>query len=161
MDLTNHKQPINFTTFNMALTFNEPVWHPYCDMFKTNVPKPRFEIGLWKYNMRLNLYISNFYVNIAEHELKHATVLQLDRRSFWRKMNHAQREYTIRILIQKAISEEQVYRVVNGLPRISPLSEIIPTRYEVCPQCNGKAQSLGGGNYFCLDCEWDNMDVLP
>ena len=27
-----------------------------------------------------------------------------------------------------------------------------------CPKCGGKVQSIGKGSYFCLDCDWDNLE---
>jgi len=43
-----------------------------------------------------------------------------------------------------------------------PLSqrEGVPAAVVKCPQCNGQLQRIGGENYFCLDCDWDNLPTL-
>ncbi len=29
-----------------------------------------------------------------------------------------------------------------------------------CPECDGEIQQIGGANYFCLECSWDNLPAL-
>ena len=29
-----------------------------------------------------------------------------------------------------------------------------------CPECSGEIQRIGGANYFCLECDWDNLPAL-
>ena len=29
-----------------------------------------------------------------------------------------------------------------------------------CPECGSKVQALGKAHQFCLDCDWDNLEVL-
>ena len=29
-----------------------------------------------------------------------------------------------------------------------------------CPECGGEIQRIGGENYFCLECNWDNLPAL-
>ena len=40
------------------------------------------------------------------------------------------------------------------------LQEGSPTKVTECPKCCGEVQRIGGENYFCLECDWDNLTAL-
>jgi len=44
-------------------------------------------------------------------------------------------------------------------PRVSSTAQTHQTFTE-CPECGGKVQCIGGNDYFCLDCNWDNMKPM-
>ena len=35
-----------------------------------------------------------------------------------------------------------------------------PATITECPECSGEVQRIGGENYFCLECNWDNLPAL-
>jgi hypothetical protein len=35
-----------------------------------------------------------------------------------------------------------------------------PVTIAKCPECDGEVQRIGGPNYFCLECNWDNLTAL-
>jgi hypothetical protein len=47
------------------------------------------------------------------------------------------------------------------IPRTPPPEDQPPSKLLTkCPKCSGRLKRLGGDDYFCLDCDWDNLKPM-
>ncbi|MCE2402187.1 hypothetical protein J4G08_15045 [Candidatus Poribacteria bacterium] len=62
--------------------------------------------------------------------------------------------------VQQHIASREPALPIGQLLMFPPLSEtdIDETeRLTSCPECNGEVKRIGESNYFCLQCDWDNL----
>ena len=65
---------------------------------------------------------------------------------------------TVRNETGAEIESEPRYRQLFMFPQLHRKEP--PVTVTECPECGGKVQRVGGGSYFCLDCNWDNLPTL-
>ena len=65
---------------------------------------------------------------------------------------------TVRNETGAEIESEPRYRQLFMFPQLHRKEP--PVTVTECPECGGEVQRVGGGSYFCLDCNWDNLPTL-
>lgn len=55
----------------------------------------------------------------------------------------------------------QMMSIFELIQRNPPRDDLPPSKLLTeCPKCGGRVKRLGGEDYFCMDCDWDNLKPM-
>lgn len=157
---------LNILTVDVILTYDFAISNPVFEERAIHIPQPRYFIDRWKWDGPMNLYRSSIYYN----KMRIQRIAISD--EFWSCAGKPDRLYAIDRLIVGTVNEhrkkmqrliEKAARMEKDADRLQEKLGILAEKAglkNVCPKCNGKTQSLGAGDRFCLDCDWDNLAQL-
>lgn len=60
---------------------------------------------------------------------------------------------------EPVFTRRHIHLPSDTMPKTSSPPQTCQTFTE-CPECGGKVRCIGGSDYFCLDCNWDNMKPM-
>jgi len=60
---------------------------------------------------------------------------------------------------EPTFTRQHIHTPLAASPKVSSTVQTNQT-FTKCPECSGKVQCIGGNDYFCLDCNWDNMKPM-
>lgn len=101
-------------------------------------------------------------LNAQSIDVYRSDFIELNRRTLPPISLHAQIVVdAIQQIIQPSIRRRRMSTLLdiiqrNPLPQEQPPSKLLTE----CPKCSGRLKRLGGDDYFCLDCDWDNLKPM-
>jgi hypothetical protein len=67
----------------------------------------------------------------------------------------------IQHIVQPSTRRRRMSMLLDIIQRNPPSEDPPPSKLLTkCPKCSGRLKRLGGDDYFCLDCDWDNLKPM-
>jgi hypothetical protein len=102
-------------------------------------------------------------LNVQSVDVYRSDFIELNQRTLPPIRIHAQMIVdVIQQVLQPSIRRRRMttlFDIIQG--NLPPEEDPPPSKLLTkCPKCNGRLKRLGGDDYFCLDCDWDNLKPM-